>query len=66
MTEGDRVALEALNSRFTHTAAIAQLVAEHASSLPPHLYDALRGVAETLTELVARMDAIVEQPGTAG
>ena len=61
MTDGDRVALEALNSRFDHTAAIARLISQHAD-LPGDLADALRGIAETLGELAGRMDALVNRP----
>lgn len=58
MTPGDRAALEALNSRFDHTAAITKLVCDHAD-VPADLADALRGISETLGELATRMDSIL-------
>ncbi len=58
MTRGDKLALEALNSRFDHTAAIARLVCDHAE-LPADIADALRGIAETLDELAKRMDDVL-------
>lgn len=65
MTEGDREALEELSARFTHTAAIARLVKAHTNDLPGDIYDALGGIAETLSELTERMDAIIDRPGGA-
>ncbi len=58
MTEGDRTALEALNSRFDHTAAIARLVARH-TNVDGEIAGALEGIASTLDELSSRLDAIV-------
>jgi len=58
VTPGDRAALEALNSRFDHTAAIARLVS-YGADVPGELADALRGISETLGELSTRMDDIL-------
>ncbi|WP_126053578.1 hypothetical protein [Sphingomonas sp. S-NIH.Pt1_0416] len=57
MTQADRVALEALNSRFDHTAAIARLVAHH-TNVDADTAAALRGIAATLDDLCGRLDAL--------
>lgn len=64
MTPADREALEALNSRLDHTAAIARLVSQAASdSGDVDFSEAVRGIAETLSEQAGRMDRILN-PGT--
>lgn len=59
MTEADRIALEALNCRFDHTAALCRMVRGHSDVGTADLADALNGIAATLEELSTRMDAII-------
>ncbi|WP_277968192.1 hypothetical protein [Sphingomonas echinoides] len=58
MKTAERAALETLNSRFDHTAAIARIIGMH-DDLPADITDAIRGVGDTLDELCGRMDAIL-------
>lgn len=58
MTAGDREALKALNSRLDHTAAIARLISRSTGADSDEA-NAIRGIAETLSEIAGRIDAIV-------
>ncbi|MFN3676683.1 MAG: hypothetical protein ACK4TC_11950 [Sphingomonas pseudosanguinis] len=64
MTPGDRLALEALNIRFNHTAAIARLVAHHVE-VDEGIATALSGIAATLEDLCERLDALANPVGGA-
>lgn len=61
MIAAEREALEALCSRIDHTAAISRILSQ-GGQMPADEQDAVRGVAETLNELAARMDAILNPP----
>lgn len=66
MTAGDRDALEALNSRLDHTAAIARLISQHVNGdVPADVADAIRGIACTLDEVSSRVDLILHRRGEA-
>jgi len=62
MTAQDREALDALNHRLGHTAAIARLLREHVNGdVPADVVDAIGGIAFTLDEVATSADAIIHR-----
>ena len=59
MTGGEAAALSALSLRVTHVAATANLLSDALTARPHN--DVIAGIAATLEELSARLDALADQ-----